>query len=96
MKSVKFDNGKYFGEVNGIGYPINDDSAAYFHDCWKNNHPAELVKTVLANRALWGMDLCDLNGFEANVLQKLQQIMAFGVLTVITANENKSNLLISA
>jgi tagaturonate reductase len=35
MRPVKVEGGKYWGESRGIHYPINDDQAAVYDDCWK-------------------------------------------------------------
>lgn len=59
----KEENGKYFGELNGKSYPVNDDKAHYFYGL-KNSIPADLwVYTILSNTDLWGTDLTLLPGF---------------------------------
>ncbi len=89
MKPVRVENGRYFGKVNEMEYPINDDAAAWFHDCWQQHDVPGVVNAVLANVELWGMDLRELNGFADAVLKNLHQMMASGVMQVVNAIENK-------
>jgi tagaturonate reductase len=68
MKSVKVENGIYYGDRNGTLYPIRCDSAAYFHSQWNQASDASgLVQSVLSDVTLWGTDLTQLPGFAAAV-----------------------------
>ncbi len=82
--SVKTEeNGKYFGELNGKTYPVNDDQASYFY-AHKNSISTETwIHTVLSNTELWGTDLTLLPGFEAAVVKDYQVIMAEGALVAM-------------
>lgn len=85
MKSVKEENGKYFGEKEGELYPIQCDSAKYFYEVWQNHKANEVVDAVLGNEQLWGSDLRKLKGFEENVTTHLSNMMAIGVREVAAA-----------
>lgn len=85
MKAVKEENGKYFGEKEGVLYPIQCDSAKYFYEVWQNHKANEVVDTVLGNEQLWGSDLRKLKGFEENVTTHLSNMMAIGVREVAAA-----------
>lgn len=79
----KEENGKYFGELNGKSYPVNDDKAHYFYGL-KNSIPADLwVYTILSNTDLWGTDLTLLPGFLDAVEQYYGVIIADGALVAI-------------
>lgn len=85
MHAVKEENGKYFGEKEGVSYPIQCDSAKYFYEVWKNHKANEVVDVVLGNEQLWGTDLRKLKGFEENVTTHLSNMMAIGVREVAAA-----------
>lgn len=85
MKAEKEENGQYFGKFRDKLYPINDDRAGYYHECWKNNSAEEVVRMVLKNEALWGTDLSRLDGFEQAVSSRLSGFMRDGVLKTISA-----------
>ncbi len=85
MKVVKEENGKYFGEKEGIFYPIQCDSARYFYEIWQNQKASDVVDTVLSNETLWGSDLRKLKGFTENVTTHLSNMMAIGVREVASA-----------
>jgi tagaturonate reductase len=74
-KGVKKQNDQYFGNHNGHEYPIKDDRAAYFYELWSSNDAETLVLLVLENKQLWGIDLSEIKGFEAEVLRNLQQLI---------------------
>jgi len=79
MRAVKHDGGKYFGERNGIEYPINDDQAAYFHKQWQQHGEEKVVPAVLEDQSLWGVDLTGLPGFGEAVSKYLNSLLLQGV-----------------
>ena len=83
MKPIKEQGGKYYGELNGKEYPIQDDKAETFYKRWQNLSKEDLVKEVLQDRDLWGEDLSMLPGFYQSVLQKLELINKDGVRSVL-------------
>jgi tagaturonate reductase len=89
MKSVKKDDGKFYGEANGNVYAITDDSADYFNKCWESMTPEALVTTVINNEELWGTDLKNINGFEATVLNYLNCMLTDGVINTVLSIEKK-------
>lgn len=89
MRGQEVDKGKYYGQLQGNRYPINDDQAAYFHQLWQQLPAEELVPAVLANKELWGTDLSSLPGFAQAVSKHLTVIEQDGVLTAIRNLEVK-------
>jgi tagaturonate reductase len=73
MKPFKNDNGKYYGEINGREYLINDTKADYLSDLWANN-PDDIVYAVLKDTELWGSDLAALPGFKDSVSHYLKSM----------------------
>ena len=70
MRSVKEENGQYFGLRTNELYPIVDDAAAYFHAQWSDFEPAKVldfVVKILANTQLWDSDLNTFSGFAETV-----------------------------
>jgi tagaturonate reductase len=74
MKSVNESDGQYFGERNGIPYPIRCDAAAYFHGKWAlfGDDTDAFVKNILSDAELWEHDLSALPGFEEAVSASLK------------------------
>jgi len=77
-KPVKESGGKYYGELNGKEYIIQDEQAASFMKLWKELKPAVLVKTILSDISLWGYDLTVLPGFSDSVIRNLDAIIQQG------------------
>ena len=78
MKCERSDDGRYYGEVSGQHYPVNDDHASIFEGLWKNYPVDQLVEKVLSNRTIWQADLSELNGLTADVSRKLSELMDIG------------------
>ena len=79
MRGTRQDEkGQWLGEANGESYPIQDEKAGYFADLWQRLSPAELVRAVLHNQALWGHDLLALPGFADCVTHYLEQLLEPG------------------
>ncbi len=85
MKSVKVENEKYYGELNGQYYPVNCDAAPFFHEIWAGNSYNEIVTKALSNKDLWGSDLTELKGFAENVETHLCNMIHAGVREVAAA-----------
>ncbi len=79
MQCELSESGTYYGESNGVAYPVQDEQAGYFHQLWKNNSTIELVRKVLSNTTLWGADLSALPGFTFAVQFYLDAMIENGV-----------------
>ncbi len=83
MQVENEEGGKYYGNLNGATYPVNDDLAHYFY-ALKNSIPADIwVYTILNNTELWGTDLTLLPGFLVAVQQGYDVIIAHGALAAM-------------
>jgi tagaturonate reductase len=78
MKAVKKIGDKYFGEVTGQLYHINDDKAAYYFELWQHDSIETIVSTVFKNEKLWNADLSQIDGFTVSVNQKLNDLKTYG------------------
>jgi tagaturonate reductase len=83
MKSVETSGNKYYGEVNGQKYLINDDSASYYHDIWQQNNTEKLIEHTLSNQKLWGCDLTEIKGFAEVVRTNLDLMIKHGANTIV-------------
>lgn len=92
-KPVKKDGEKYYGVLNGVDYPIQDEFAASFMQRWNNFTPSDFVKEVLSDVELWGENLYLLPGFYESVLEKLNLLMNNGVIEVIETVQSKKVLV---
>lgn len=79
LRVVKTEEGRFYGQRNGVDYLIQDDQAAYFYTMWQNFSTRALVSAVLKNEDLWGTDLSRLNGFEEKVAFHLEAMKDRGV-----------------
>ena len=91
MKVVKLENDIYYGNFNGADYPVKDPKAGYFFEQWKKYPVQQLVKNVLSNTSLWNADLSAIPGFTEKVTEDVEDILQYGMLTVIS-KETVSNL----
>ncbi len=90
MNAAVKNGDRLFGIRNGEEYEIKDDSAAYFYELWQKNNPDEVVKAVLSNENLWGIDLSQLPGFLAAVHEKLNHMIDHGVLQAVEQLQKKA------
>ena len=84
-KPVHVADNKYYGELNGTRYFINDDSASFFHDVWKENDVNAVVDQVLSNQKIWKEDLLLIKGFADDVKKYLSLLMNKGAKKVLSA-----------
>ncbi|MDQ6755399.1 MAG: tagaturonate reductase [Bacteroidota bacterium] len=89
MKAVKEEKGKFYGELNGEKYLIQDDAAEIFMKRWKTLKPAEVVRDVLRDNAFWGESLNILPGFQIAVTEKLSLLMNNGAKEAIEFIQSK-------
>lgn len=88
MKCEKGGDGKFYGTAHGNTYLVNDDSAEYFAQAWKDHDGASLVQLVLSNTALWDYNLSILAGFADAVARNLQTLQEGSALQAFQGNEN--------
>ncbi len=77
-KPVEIKDGKYYGEVNGRKYFINDDKASYFYEIWKEENIHKVVYAVISNEELWQEDLSNISGFAESVENYLNLFITEG------------------
>jgi tagaturonate reductase len=93
MKSYAGEDGKYYGQLNGQAYHIQDDCAAQLHRHWEASNEYAVAKAVLADKTLWEENLGDLPGFAYGVGDFMRQINDSGVLQVILDNQARRRKL---
>ena len=87
MRSEKDALNKFWGDVNGRKYLINDDNAAYYAEAWKQFSTEELITKLLSNTAHWGTDLSALPGFADAVYKNLKGLLADGAATMLSRSK---------
>jgi tagaturonate reductase len=92
LKPVSLEQDQYYGETNGMSYPIQDNLAEVFYKRWLEFDPAGVVEEVLRDNAFWGEDLYILPGFAEAVLENLNIILASGVKKAIEKTKNKKTV----
>lgn len=70
MKPASQDGDKFYGEVNGQQYHINDTKADQLAELWKNNAD-NIVEAVLSDVSLWGTSLTKIPNFNDCVAKHL-------------------------
>jgi tagaturonate reductase len=94
MRSAKKENGKFYGEVNGISYHIQDDHAATLDELWKQHGPAFIVNAVLSSTDLWGTDLSVHKGFTVAVNDYLEALSGSGAVSTLKSFREQKTLVI--
>lgn len=93
MKAEKEVEGKYYGSLNGIDYPVNDARAGLFYEKWQTTPLALMAANVLRDVTLWGQDLTSLPGFAEAVQEKLNEIDETGMAGVIAPVQAKKSIV---
>lgn len=83
MRSEKDALNKFWGEVNGRKYLINDDNVSYYAEAWKQFSIYELVRKLLSNKEHWGTDLSVLPGLVDAVTKNLDGLISDGAVTML-------------
>lgn len=83
----KQERDKYYGELNGVKYHINDDKAAYVIDMLQK-HQDKKVEAILADNFLWGDSLAELPGFVKAVNKYYEEIKKSSVSTLLKQFKN--------
>jgi tagaturonate reductase len=92
MKSVGSSHNRYYGELNGLQYAINDDNAAFFYEIWQTGDVGKLAEKVLSNEKLWGTDLSGIEGFAEAVQHFLDSMIKHGAKKILeNIDQHKSD-----
>ncbi|MVM41553.1 tagaturonate reductase [Spirosoma sp. HMF3257] len=86
MRATSQQGDVWYGEREGVTYPIQDAQAGYFADLWARLTPRELTNEVLQNTTLWDNDLSLLPGFADAVAGYLAQMIENGVLATVATH----------
>lgn len=78
MRTAEKSGNQYYGNYNGVTYPINDDQADYFSEKSKVDED-KYVYEVLSDVTLWGSDLTSLIGFIEAVNDNFNKILKHGI-----------------
>ena len=80
------DKGLICRRPKGNEYTVSDDRwVLEFFMNHRNDSPEDLVHAVMTNTEMWGQDLTEVPGFEAEAVRILKQIRSEGALAVYTA-----------
>ena len=80
------DKGLVCRRPKGNEYTVSDDRYVLeFYWNHRNDSPEELVHAVMTNTEMWGQDLTETTGFEAEAVRILKQIRADGALAAYKA-----------
>ncbi|MGK2862233.1 MAG: tagaturonate reductase [Chitinophagaceae bacterium] len=84
MKCEKAEDGKYYGEVNGRKYLVNDDNTDWYAAKWKQaESTSQLVQDMLGDESFWGTNLGSYASFINAISSKLQQLINSGAQAAI-------------
>lgn len=90
MRGTRQDGEKWYGELAGQEYLIQDEQAGYFAGLWQQLTIEEVAVAVLSNQELWGTDLTALPGFADSVTRYLTQMQQEGAAATLAAVLNKN------
>ncbi len=84
MKCEKAADGKYYGEINGKKYLVNDDNAGWYAAKWKQaESTSHLAQDILGDESFWGVNLGSYASFINAISSKLQQLINSGAQAAI-------------
>lgn len=92
MKCRPGDDNRYYGEVNGQTYPVEDEAAGYFAGLWAREDTGSLVDTVLADKNLWNADLSELEGLAAAIKENITILQNDGAMSAITGRHLRETI----
>jgi tagaturonate reductase len=81
MKCTAGPDQQYYGEYQGLRYPVNDNQVISYSAIWAN--PEDVVSRILGDVKLWGRDLNKLEGFSESVSKNLKLLEIHGAKRVI-------------
>ena len=93
MKGVIIRDGKYYGELAGASYHIQDELAERFYNRWSALSVEDLVNDTLRDSSYWGDDLSLLPGFTTAVTEKLNSLIAEGAKETIEQSQVKKTIV---
>ena len=80
------DKGLVCRRPKGNEYTVSDDRwVLEFYSDHRNDSPEDLIHAVMTNQDMWGQDLTEVPGFEAEVIRILKQIRTEGSLAAYKA-----------
>lgn len=83
MKSEQHPDGRYYGEINGVSYLIEDEQVAFFSEAWKTYSGEALVQYVCRQHAIWGTNLTEVAGLVNAIHEELRVLQLQGALSVL-------------
>jgi tagaturonate reductase len=84
MKCEKGSDGKYYGEVNGEKYLVNDDNAGWYAEKWQQAHNiSQFTQSILGDESFWEMNFEVHKGFVNAISSKLQELIKSGAMAAI-------------
>ncbi|RYG44061.1 MAG: tagaturonate reductase, partial [Chitinophagaceae bacterium] len=92
MKAITIRDGKYYGDLHGASYLIQDELAETFYKRWAGLSVPALVKEVLSDGPFWGTDLAALPNFTQAVTDKLNSLINQGVKETIESTLSKKTI----
>jgi tagaturonate reductase len=97
MKCEKADDGKFYGELAGKKYFVNDDNAAWYAEKWKQAESVpQLVKDILGDATFWGINLNSHTRFINAISGKLQELINIGAQATIKQISPPANSVMSS
>lgn len=92
MQCSKGEDNRFYGEVNGQRYLVEDEAAGYFAAQWSLRDADSLVDTVLADKTLWGADLTGIDGLAAAIKENIRLIQTDGALSAIAGKQLRETI----
>lgn len=91
MKCSPGESGRYYGEMEGQVYLVQDDHTAWFHELWQSDSLNSIVASVTGDEKLWGANLQQLPGFATAVTMYLESFIQKGIRATIRAFQQNRN-----
>lgn len=89
MRSTIKKGDRFYGEINGQTFLVQDDQDEIFYKRWTGLTVSGLVQETLSDVGFWGADLTALPEFRQALTDKLNLIMNNGIREAIEAAQSK-------
>lgn len=84
MKCEQAADGKFYGEINGERYLVNDDHAGWYAQKWREaDDIASLTQNFLGDESFWGINFSLYTHFVKAISSKLQELINSGAMAAI-------------
>lgn len=92
MRSIKETDNTYYNEYNGVHYRLQDDKAELLYAKWQAGSMDTIVERILADEAIFGIDITQFPGFVDAVNLYLTSLTKNGAINTLRSVAAKKSI----